>query len=204
MYSPTVLAGMSFSCSEQIFALYKTMFVKLDECDNLTECMYNILTGKGPFVHKKSGNSLKGFMTSEWDAVSSTYMFYALLCICRNEDTYNRYQKLAQLRADMTIETNIDDLNWGVKASTMEFVEKMKQAAGAPEFDLLEAAAAVPGDNKLGKLLDKFFAAIRGESYDNYMAAVGDIEFIEIVDEPKAKRSADDCEAPEPKRTCSE
>ena len=209
---------IQITCSEQLFAAYKTLFVNLDHPEaseaNLTECMNTIFTGKTPRDFKKAGNSLCGFRIADWDEISSMYMFYSILIICMaNEKTFNRYLEVANMCADMVYETNIDDEKWGIRSSTENFVDKIAEAfdAEGQEFDLLKAAAAVaPGENKLGKILVQFFDAIRGESFENFVAAVGPIQFMEVVDDavffgqlraPKRKMSEDP--EVENKRSCS-
>ena len=144
---------IQITCSEQMFAAYKTLFVNLDHPEaseaNLMECMNTIFTGNTPRDFKKAGNSLRGFQIADWDEISAMYMFYSILVICvANEKTFNRYLEVANMCVDMVYETNLADQKWGIRSSTENFVDKIAEAfeGQEEEFDLLKAAAAVaPG-----------------------------------------------------------
>ena len=184
--------GLPIFCSEQLFALYKTLFVDLSNpeasFDNIVECMSGVLFAAAPQDAKKAaGRGLRGLNCALWDSKSVEYMFYALLQVCKHDATFARYKHYAALlgTGDCKVyETNIDDKIWGIASSTKNFVDTLLAKAEDADFNLFEAAAAVaPGTNKLGELLTRFLLAIRDMSHADFMSIVGPIRFVEIVDD---------------------
>jgi len=218
----TVHAPIDIHSSEQFFAWCKSMFVNLNHPsaseESVMEQTQKTLEADNPNDAKKGGNGQKGFDIEAWNKVSEDYMYYGILAICiGSEETFNRYLEIANLGADVVYELNDDEI-WAIWTTPQIFMNKIEEALQATPkgqpFDLLKAAHAVAsGQNKLGKLQHQFLTAIRGSSYAEFMAAVGHLRFVEVVDDdvflaalraPKRKPSKEPEAQVEVKRTCSD
>ena len=186
--SPINLAGLKLSCSEQVFMMLKTSIFH-GFSSNYNETLLKIIRATEPRFAKEAGRKLEGVNVAYLDAKSPAAMFTALLIVCTDPGTFQRYKwfahQLATFGRDsgvnscLVIESNCD-IRWGYEGFTQQFLGAVSAAA---ESDLFSAVKEVSyGKNLLGFILTEFFNGIRDMEYPAYMEAVSGIEFVRVVE----------------------
>ena len=186
--SPVALAGLKLSCSEQVFMMLKASIFH-GVSSNYDETLLKIIRATEPRFAKDAGRKLEGVNVAYLDAKSPAAMFTALLIICTDPETFQRYKWFAHQLATFGRESGVNsclviesnsDIRWGYGGFTQQFLGAVSAAA---EPDLFSAVKAVSfGENLLGFILTEFFTGIRDMNYPAYMEAVSGIEFVRVVE----------------------
>lgn len=181
---PDATAGVNAKCSEQLFKL----MCAGTHADNqhFESVVTNILLAPKPQVAKAACLKLEPFNSEYWDSLSPQAMYQATILRCTHKKSFDMFKQcLSKLRETgvetfTVIEANDDD-KWGINRFTKPFLADLCKNATEEEDLIATATKLFDGKNQLGTVLTDFMLVIEGVEYEDYMAALEGVKFVEVV-----------------------